>query len=580
MSGLAVCVGGPAGAVTVAARLLPAGADGQVWQDGSLSVAVTGLDASLEVRPDLVVAVLGHPERPGGPAAGAGPSGSPARQLAEGWTGSGTAAFDDLFGDLCGDLVGDAVVVVVDRRTGRVHVHRDVAGALPVLLLTAGGGVQVATSLPAVVASGLALHPDEQWVDDYLANRWPAPGSTPYSEVAALPPGARAVSGASDREGTAPAAWRVEGHDAVQVVPALGGYADSVERFRSAFDAAVARRLPDGEGALAVSLSGGLDSSSVLVTARAVAPRAELVAVGLRFEGGGGDERAHQVAVAEAGGARLVWVDPDEAGTPFGDDPAQVFRRLGGPPLAGNWFLHEGLVRAAAEVGAYRVLDGEDGDGVLGAGQEYLADVAAHDGLAGLRREVRAVGRLHGTSPVAMSLAGAREIARASASRRWGRATSSRAGTLLAGGYLGAVMGEAHAQWEQLPGGIGHPFLDREVLAVALGLPGHHRVRDGLTKAVLRSAMTGRLPAGVLARTDKATLAGPFRRLLLGPQWDVLQDGLTQARLRSPDISRVPWLDRHEPIGNGRLYGAFRTAMVAHWRRWLTERHVDDASGV
>jgi len=539
-----------------------------------VSVALTGHDVSFCARPGLVVAVLGRLQSGGATSPGQGVwpgswPGSSAEKVAQAWAAGGPSCLRGLAGDL--------VVAVVDRRSGQAHVVRDVSGAVPVHLLQLGGGLQATTSLPSLVASDVPLEPDEDWVGSYLGNRWPGAERSPYAGVAVLRPGSLAV-GAPAPDGAAPGGgpgWQQSPHDAVDVVEDhAGGYDGSVERFRAAFDAAVRRRLDGLRGPLAVSLSGGLDSSSVLVTARAVAPEADLVAIGLEFREPPGDEREHQVAVARAARARLIWVDPGSSSAPFGAEPAEVLRRLGGPPVAGNWFLHEGLVRAAVAEGAQRVLDGEDGDGVLGAGQEYLADVAAHQGAGGLLREVAAVRALHGTSRAAMSAAAAREVVRAARARRWGRASVASSSGLVQGGYLGSVMGEAHAQWEALPAGISHPFLDREVLGSALGLPGHHRVRGGVTKAVLRSAMAERLPASVRARTDKAQLSGPFRSALLGPQWDVLQDGLARARRLAPDIREVPLLDRHEPLWNGRLYRAYRAAMVAHWRDWLTQRHV------
>ena len=134
-------------------------------------------------------------------------------------------------------------------------------------------------------------------------------------------------------------------------------------------------------------------------------------------------------------------------------------------------------------------------------------------------------------------------------------------------------MGEAYEQWERLPGGISHPFLDRQLLGHALALPGHHRIRGAVTKAVLRAAQADRLPPGVLARTDKASLSTPFRDALLGPQWEVLQDGLSAARRSTPDLRDVPIVERGGPAGLTRLYLAYRAAMVAHWREWLTHRN-------
>jgi asparagine synthase (glutamine-hydrolysing) len=53
------------------------------------------------------------------------------------------------------------------------------------------------------------------------------------------------------------------------------------------------------------------------------------------------------------------------------------------------------------------------------------------------------------------------------------------------------------------------PFLDRRVAEFALSLPAEFLYRDGVTKAVLREAVRGIVPAGVLARRDKVGFEPP-----------------------------------------------------------------------
>ncbi len=537
-----------------------AGGPAQVWDDGATSVAVCGADGSLSVAEDLVVSVAGRVPAVGEERA----DGDSASRMAQRWRRRGASCLEG--------LPDDVVVVVVERRYDRISVFRDVGGAIPAYLWAAGAEATISTSLPAMVRSDRALTPDEAWVSAYLAARWPPRGRTCYAEVAALDPGALARLG--DR------GWLQAPHDEVQLDGATpAAFAESATRLRQLLDAAVRRRVVDAGGPVAVTLSGGLDSSSVLVTARAVAPEADLVALCLRFSEPPGDERVHQVEAAKAAGARLVWVETDHSPGPFGQDPDAVFVQHGGPPLAGNWFLHEGLVSAGVEAGAVRVLDGEDADSLLGAGVEYLADWAVNEGPRALLSELGAVRRRYGSSWPALARTTSQELVRA-AGTRWGRASGLKARGMVEDGFLGSLMGETFEQWEPLSGGISHPFLDRELMEFALCLPGQHRVRGAVTKAVLRAALHDRLPPGVLARTDKARLSRPMRDALLGPQWGLLQDGLTASRRAASDIREVPVVGRG-PIGADPLYRAFRFAMVAHWRAWLTHRRHSDpqASG-
>ncbi len=76
-----------------------------------------------------------------------------------------------------------------------------------------------------------------------------------------------------------------------------------------------------------------------------------------------------------------------------------------------------------------------------------------------------------------------------------------------------------------------HPFFDRRVLELGVHVPGHLRLRDGQTKAILREAMRGRMPDAVRVRTDKEHLGWRLTTRL----WDARADGLQQ-RLKCTEM--------------------------------------------
>jgi asparagine synthase (glutamine-hydrolysing) len=53
------------------------------------------------------------------------------------------------------------------------------------------------------------------------------------------------------------------------------------------------------------------------------------------------------------------------------------------------------------------------------------------------------------------------------------------------------------------------PFLDYRLVEFVTGLPDHYKIRQGLTKAVLRAGMSGLVPPEVLARRDKMGFVTP-----------------------------------------------------------------------
>jgi asparagine synthase (glutamine-hydrolysing) len=53
------------------------------------------------------------------------------------------------------------------------------------------------------------------------------------------------------------------------------------------------------------------------------------------------------------------------------------------------------------------------------------------------------------------------------------------------------------------------PFLDYRLVEFLLGLPDRYKIRDGLTKAVLRQGLQGTVPAPILQRQDKMGFVTP-----------------------------------------------------------------------
>src|SRR5947209_7826906 len=94
-----------------------------------------------------------------------------------------------------------------------------------------------------------------------------------------------------------------------------GAYA---EHFRNLFDQAVRCRV-DSATEVGVSLSGGLDSTSVIATAAATAPEVRRTALCLGLEEPAGDERELQRLVASRTQSAISWVKVNGDG-PFGAD--------------------------------------------------------------------------------------------------------------------------------------------------------------------------------------------------------------------------------------------------------------------
>ncbi len=87
-----------------------------------------------------------------------------------------------------------------------------------------------------------------------------------------------------------------------------------------------------------------------------------------------------------------------------------------------------------------------------------------------------------------------------------------------------------------------HPFRDVRVVEALLAFPHEQRWRPGLTKPVLRRAMTGVLPERVRTRTSQTTFDSYLRACFLEPQRGHLQALLHRSRLEELGIVDGDWL--------------------------------------
>ena len=116
-----------------------------------------------------------------------------------------------------------------------------------------------------------------------------------------------------------------------------------------------------------------------------------------------------------------------------------------------------------------------------------------------------------------------------------------------------------------------HPFFDRRVLELGVHVPGHLRLRDGRTKAILREAMRGRMPEAVRLRTDKQHLGWKLTLRMWGAHADRLQQRLESTETLDSiiDPQQLQWL-RHKlvsqpeaPLLGNRIF----VGQLAHWLR-------------
>ncbi|HMJ01899.1 MAG TPA: asparagine synthase (glutamine-hydrolyzing), partial [Conexibacter sp.] len=308
-------------------------------------------------------------------------------------------------------------------------------------------------------------------------------------------------------------------------------YEEAVDEVRRLLSDAIRLRLRS-DVAVGSSLSGGVDSSAIVGLAAELAGDHRRHAFTARFPGFERDEWAHASAVAHSAGVvehHEVVPTADE----LLDDLEQLVLDQEEPFGSTSIYAQWRVMRAAREAGVTVLLDGQGADelfagypGIRGwavrsmGPRRLLAGIAGPDraelltALGAERLPARAAWRhRRGIASPYASRAVVEEAVRSDRPSAGGRDPLRR--ELLRQAFHTSLPGLLrYADRNSMAHGreVRLPFLDHRVAELALSLPAAFLVRDGLTKAVLRDAAAGVVPAGVLARRDKVGYATPQAR--------------------------------------------------------------------
>ena len=247
-----------------------------------------------------------------------------------------------------------------------------------------------------------------------------------------------------------------------------------------------------------------------------------------------------------------------------------LFHHLEEPFASTSIFAQWSVFKLAREAGVTVTLDGQGGDellgGYMGFFPPYFADLAAGLRWPTLAREYRAHVALHGMSP--------RHEARNILTNLLPAGIKARLKNQAAGGlgwlgrdFVAAAQPGAAARWlaadagrsrlagalhrsltfDPLPSllrfddrnAMAHsiesrvPFLDYRLIEFCFALPPEQKIRDGVTKFILRQAMTGILPEDVRMRHDKIGFSTPQDTWLRGELAPWLREVFISAEFRA-----------------------------------------------
>ena len=318
-------------------------------------------------------------------------------------------------------------------------------------------------------------------------------------------------------------------------------------KFYALFEDSVRLRLRS-DVPVGVSLSGGLDSSSVACAASGLLKGNAIEAFSSCFDEAEFDERRYIAPVLEKTQARAnyIFTRPERLFDEIGDIIWHQDEPYSTLSIFPQWYV----MKLAREKGVKVLLTGQGGDEVLGGYHKYyyylFADLVYSGRWGRARREMETFGALKGPgAPVASNVAkilashiapqavkdalagpAAMRNVPAYLDRDFAKRNACRAPTAMA--FASILNNDLYNALRISPlpsllhiddrSSMAHsvesraPLLDYRLVEYAFSLGPGFKIRDGVTKYLLRSSMKGILPEEVRARTDKMGFATPLER--------------------------------------------------------------------
>ncbi|MBK6289907.1 MAG: asparagine synthase (glutamine-hydrolyzing) [Pseudomonadales bacterium] len=429
-----------------------------------------------------------------------------------------------------------------DARKRRLVCSRDRLGIKPLFVAWHGDTFYFASEVKAILAAGeLVATPNRSFVHRYLVLDECENGhDTAFAGITQLSSGHNLVV-------------TREGHHETRYwshVDQTGhyDYKQPGETFRELFRDAVRIRLRS-DVPVALLLSGGLDSSSIAVHAKAQEQAIDIEAYTAVFPGYEFDESRYAALVAKHVGMPLHCVEYKSSG--LLEDMAAVTEHLDAPPRRGQELVRWKLLQAVSAQ-ARVVLEGQGADEMLAGYPDRYTKSYLCSELRMLRpwnlhhrvpRMISArqhLDRMHSypapMPPIPGRILGDQILKDTSNSMIPVQFKDPLTRTLFKDHALGLLpellhFGDAISMGHSLESRL--PFLDHRLVEFVFKLPFDDKMRGAETKHVLRRAFARDLPEDILSRRDKVGFATPLKHWLQlhrSELFDVLNSQRTRER--------------------------------------------------
>ncbi len=457
------------------------------------------------------------------------------------------AAYHAFGDDFPARLNGDFALGLFDPSRQQVLLARDAVGVRPLYYYASRDVFLFASEIKTLLAHPrVETRPNDHALAGFLLRRFAAEEpqeSTFFQNVVSVLPAHRVVV---TRDGVR--TQRYWDFDLTRQVR-FARFEDYADAFEQHFEDAVRRRLRSATP-VAVSISGGVDSSAIFCVAETVARRDRnrypgLLGMSHTFPDGlPSDEKAFLLEIEREYGLN-IWRLAD---WPRGVANAccEGIWHAEAPFLDPQWNGTHAFLTAVRDRGARVLLTGHWGDQFL-FDDAYLVDLCRRGAWRTVRRHLIVFGRSvtdsdpfyfkrrlvkalftrHAPDTVVSAIKRARR--RFHRSRRlqsWytdafrnriaETASARPAGWHAARAHTRSLYREARSryhvlcmEWNNKIGAMhglemAFPFLDRDLIAFLMAIPGEIQSRNGMEKGILREALRGVLPAAIADRLSKA----------------------------------------------------------------------------
>jgi asparagine synthase (glutamine-hydrolysing) len=457
------------------------------------------------------------------------------------------AAYERFGLDVAGELVGDFAAAVLDARRKRIVLVRDAIGVKPLYYYNSDTLFVFASEIKAILSHpDVRSAPNDEAIATFVQSRLHAQladGTTFFKHIKSVPPAHLVIRGA---EGLSLRRyWDFDVHRYADPQPV----ANRRETFRELLKTAVRRRLRSA-APVAISVSGGLDSSSIFCLAEALRlerPTELPQVVGSSYTheaGSGADESRFLSCLEERWHAGILRIPTSRAG--YSEDCFEATWHGEAPFVEGQWRSMHHFCETLQKRGIRRVLGGHWGDQVLDDGaffvdlfmagewatawrslnayaawdtesrrprgrlaRQFGRDLLDHCTPEGPRRMLR---RLHLKRSGIRAAQGWYAPALLQQDLRFDSSAPRR----LRSAHQRSLYREARSQyhvicmeWNEKIAAmhgleIAFPFLDRDLVEFLISVPGQEQMPGGRHKQLLRDSMRGLVPDAVLDRRDKA----------------------------------------------------------------------------